>query len=223
MKKALITIVGVDLILLNILVVYGFYQNIIIPRSSDLQSVNKLESKNALEETSIDVQSCPSGCITMISELKTNQNYNDISPSLIPTATPKSIQPFVTPNPKVQSTSYVPIPGSGNTLNNEWTNIDGTDFYLSTSDYPGLGSVHFEANIKLLNGNGEAYVRIYDVTNSRGVDGSVLKTSSQTSVFVSNGPISLWSGYNHYKVQIKSLTADTAYFESGRIKIIAMN
>lgn len=223
MKKVLIAIVAFDLILLNIFVVYSFYQNIFIPGLSESSSVIKLESENSLDDTGIDTLACPTNCIKMFSELKADQNYNEISPSPIPTAKPESIPPAATTKPKVQSTSYLPIPGSGNTLNNQWTDLEGTDFYLSTSDYPGLESVYFEANIKLQNGNGEAYVRIYDVTNLRGVDGSNLKTSSQTSVFVSNGPISLWSGYNHYKVQIKSLTADTAYFESGRIKIITEN
>jgi hypothetical protein len=121
---------------------------------------------------------------------------------------------------KIRKVSYVPIPGSGSTRETNWTSLAGTDFYLTKSDYKGLIGVYFEANIKLINGNGTANVRLYDATHSVAVSGSELSTSNQTSTFVTVGPIPLWEGYNNYQIQAKSLTADTTVFESGRLKII---
>ena len=132
-----------------------------------------------------------------------------------PTPTPRSIS-----TKKSRRTYYVPIPGSGSTLVTDWTSLSGTDFYLSKNDFPGLLEVYFEANIKLMNGNGKAFFRIYDTTHFIGVGGSQIETTSQTSVFVSSGKVFLWEGYNHYIVQAKTLTADTAVYESGKLKII---
>ena len=94
---------------------------------------------------------------------------------------------------------------------------------MSKGDYPGLTEVYFEANMKLVNGNGKGYLRLFDATHSVAVDGSTIETQSQTSVAVGSGKINLWDGYNHYQVQAKSLTADTTVFESGRLKIITKN
>ena len=220
-KKILKSIIILDVIILHILIFYISYQYYF--NSSQINNIDKedieIVDATTIQET-IGTTSCPSDCVNMIESLEPGVTEENIS---IPTPTSRTVNAPAAATQKVKSTSYLPISGSGSTLNAVWTDLEGTDFYMSTSDYPGLLGVYFEANIKLLNGNGEAYVRIYDVTNSRGVDNSTLKTSSQTSVFASDGPISLWSGFNHYIIQVKSLTADTAYFESGRLKIITEN
>lgn len=219
----------VDIILLNIFALYVAYGLLVAGSVPNTNSADALYSQNAFDQIALNnerseadivnsanttsgSQVCPASCIEKIDEA--------VSASVI-TYTPAPV--ISTSKPKSKSVSYLPIPGSGNTLNSDWTNIDGTDFYMKAGDYEGLLGVYFEANIKLQNGNGEAFVRLYDVTNSRGVDASSLSTKEQTSTFVSGGPISLWAGYNHYKIQIKTLTADTAYYESGRLKIITNN
>lgn len=141
--------------------------------------------------------------------------------SVTPTATPKV--PTPTAKTKVKSVSYVPIPGAGSTLATDWTALAGTDFYLGKADFPGLTEVYFEANVKLLNGNGAAFVRVFDVIHGIAVVGSEVQTSNQTSTFLSSGKISLWEGFNHYQVQAKSLTADTTVYESGRLKMVSEN
>lgn len=188
------------------------------------------EEKENTEENIIrslqinDDTSCSNNCISYI-----DQKIASITPvvqkevvqrELVVTQAPAQ-QTIVTTEAKTKSVNYMPIPGAGNTLETSWTVIEGSDFYLSKVDYPGITEVYFEANMKLKNGNGKGYLRVYDVTNSRAVDGSEIETSSQTSEFVSSGMISLWEGYNHYIIQARSLTADTTYFESGRLKIIS--
>lgn len=124
-----------------------------------------------------------------------------------------------TPKTKTRSVVYIPIPGSGFTTNNVWTDLSGTDFYFNKSDYPGLIAVAFEANLRLFNGNGTAYVQIYDVTHGVGVQGSDVSTSSQASTAVISGSVTFWAGKNLYRIQAKSLTADTAMFDGGRLKL----
>jgi hypothetical protein len=122
--------------------------------------------------------------------------------------------------PKVKTTQYIPIPGNGSTLENKWVDLTGTEFYISTDDYPSLIGAYFEANMKLTNGNGLAYLRLFDITAGVEVWGSEVSTNSQNFTSVSSGKLTIRNGTHLYRVQAKSLTADTTVFNSGRIKII---
>ncbi len=142
-----------------------------------------------------------------------------------PGATPVSTRTTVSQpaRTKVRSLTYVTIPGSGNTLNNNWTDLAGTDFYFDPADYPGLVEVYFEASMRLFNGNGMAYVRLFDTNHGIGVQGSDVQTNSQASTVVTSGKVSFWAGKNLIRVQTKSLTADTAIYDSGRLRIVTEN
>jgi len=134
-----------------------------------------------------------------------------------PTSTSTPVKPAVS---KQTSVTYIPIPGSGQTLSNQWVDLTGTEFYLAKQDFPGLKEIYFEANLKLFNGNGKAYLRLFDVTNGIEVWGSQIETSSQADTMVSSSQITLRPGNNLIRVQAKSLTADTTIFTSGRLKLI---
>lgn len=176
---------------------------------SDIQTTEELQERYCLDD-----------CISYVDAKIAALDTESFSPTS--TLAPTETQVFKETNiSKTKNVSYVPIPGSGSILNTNWTNITGTDFFMSKNDYPGLIGVYFEANMKLLNGNGSASLRIYDATHGIAVSGSEISTSSQTSIFVSSGNINLWDGYNNYRVQAKSLTSDTTVFESGRLKIVS--
>ena len=140
----------------------------------------------------------------------------------LPTATPTKIAPKEA-TILVKSTQYIPIPGSGSTLENKWVDLTGTEFYISTNDYPNLLGAYFEANMKLINGNGLAYLRLFDITAGVEVWGSEISTNSQNFTSVSSGKMTIRNGTHLYRVQAKSLTADTTVFNSGRIKFILEN
>ena len=74
--------------------------------------------------------------------------------------------------------------------------------------------------MKVTNGNGAAYARLFDVTHGVAVDGSELSSSAENFAQISSGRIRVWSGNNLYRVQIKSLNGFTVYFDSGRMKIV---
>lgn len=166
--------------------------------------------------------SCPANC----EELIKNELSNVVTPviSLIPSKvlSPTPTTKIVQRNSiqKTRSTQYIPIPGTGSTLENVWTDLQGTEFYISTDDYSGLVGAYFEANMRLLNGNGLAYLRLFDVTAGIEVWGSEISTNSQSFTSVSSGKLTLRNGNHLYRVQAKSLTADTTVFNSGRIKVI---
>ena len=124
---------------------------------------------------------------------------------------------------KVRSVSYLPIPGNGSTSANDWASISGTDFYIDTTDYSGLVNIYLETNGHLFNGNGIAFIRLFDVTHGVGVQGSEVRTTNQADTALVSGQVSFYAGKNLIRVQAKSLTADTAIFTSGRLKITVEN
>lgn len=223
-RKLLLAIVVIDLFILNIISGYLLHQKLTTDNDRpEVMISDEIDLHPETEESA--ATSCSTECSRIVDEKLANFMIAQQS-----TDTDDRVEDEVKIQPtqaisqeKKRSVSYVPIPGSGNTLNNDWVTLQGTDFYLSKSDYAGLQEVYFEANMYLKNGNGKAYLRIFDVTHGVGADGSQIETSSQDSTFVSSGKVNLWDGYNHYVVQARSLTADTTYFESGRLKIIQEN
>jgi hypothetical protein len=68
-----------------------------------------------------------------------------------------------------------------------------------------------------------AYLRLFDVTAGVEVWGSEISTGSQNFTSVSSTKMTIKNGTHLYRVQAKSLTADTTIFNSGRIKFILEN
>lgn len=153
------------------------------------------------------------------------QSYVDSKIAALPTSPPanSAVIPSVATRPKIRTVSYLPISVGGSTGNNDWTTLSGTDFYFDTSDYPGLVEIYFEVTAKLFNGNGTAFVRLYDSTHGVGVQGSEVQTGQQQDTVVESGKVSFYRGKNLIQVQAKSLTADTAIFTSGRLRIVTEN
>lgn len=151
------------------------------------------------------------------------QKYIDSKIIAFPTASPSPIKVVIPTHTKVRTISYLPVPGSNSTTANNWADLSGTDFYFDPHDYSGLISIYFETNLHLFNGNGLAFVRLFDVTHGVGVQGSEVQTSKQADTAVESGQVSFYAGKNLIRVQAKSLTADTTVFTSGRLKITTEN
>ncbi len=164
----------------------------------------------------ITTQKCDADCQQKINRLIT-KHLSQISTTPTP-STPSPTPAKIISDRQVQ---YFPIPGSGSTSDNKWVNLSGTEFFLSTNDYPNLSQIYFEANLKLLNGNGLAFLRLFDATAGIEVWGSEISTSSQYFTSASSANLTLRPGTRLYRVQAKSLTADTTIFNSGRLKLIS--
>jgi hypothetical protein len=147
-----------------------------------------------------------------------------ITTSVFPTPTAKPVTAAKsTTTQKTRREEILTIPGSGSSLINNWTDLSGTEFYFDTRDYPGLVEVYFEANMRLHNGNGVAYVRLFDITNGIAVVGGENNTTSQSDVWVKSQKVYFWAGRNLIRVQAKSLTADTAVYNQGKLRIVTEN
>ncbi len=209
-KKLILPFIILNLLILDGAVIYfWFFQPKPIP------VVSEVPNTSAPQITYQD--QCGPECQKYITD--------QLSAYKLPTPKPTiATRVAVAPTPvKTIRLTYVPIPSSGNTTNNEWTDLSGTDFYFNTAEYTGLKQVQFEATMKLLNGNGTAYLRLFDTTNGIAVQGSEVETTSQSSTVIVASPLNFWAGKNLIRVQAKSLTADTAIFDGGRLKVITEN
>ena len=219
LNKILKILLILDLVGVNIALGYVIYTSkvsttpfISSPKSSDLQ----LGGENRV----VYKDECGLECQKYISDKVTELQSNRVGVTSVPTEKAVVKTPTKT---KTRTVSYVTVPGSGSTLANSWTDLIGTDFYFNKADYPGLIEIYFEVNMSLFNGNGMAYVQLFDVTHGVGVQGSDVKTNSQTNTLVTSGKVTFWAGKNLVRVQAKSLTADTAIYTSGRLRIVTEN
>jgi hypothetical protein len=212
MKKTLIGIALIlgDLIFLNFKV---------------LSSKLKISSNNEISNTSPYPSPTPINIQNLESRIMNLEQKAKITTTPAPTAKITVPPPVLAmpPKTKVRSVQYVTIPGSGSSQNNNWTDLPGTDFYFDTGDYPGLSEVYFEANMKLFNGNGTAYVRLFDTNHGIGVQGSEIGSNKQADTLIDSGKVTFWAGKNLIRVQAKTLTADTTIYNYGRLRIVTVN
>ena len=201
----------VNLILLNVGLAF-LWQNRRQPISTpsdknNSPSYQELETKlNQLKDTLTQLQSLQTATTTGLPAVEgTPLSERSVGPS----------EPV-----KTKTTTYMPIPGSGSILSYDWVNLSGTEFYFNPADFPGLVEVRFEANMRLFNGNGLAFLRLFDTTNGIEIWYSQIQTGNQDSTVVVSDPLPFRSGNNLIVAQAKSLTADTTVFNSGRLKIV---
>ena len=128
----------------------------------------------------------------------------------------------VTTAPTEKKTSYISLSGPITTTSTAWVDASGVEVYVDlTNDYSKDATVSWEATLSVANGNGQAFARLFDVTHGIAVNGSEISlTNNATPTLVSSGNLSLWSGKNLYRVQLKSLNSFVVTFASGRIKIV---
>jgi len=197
--KLIPIILIINLLVLNLAFIYLYFK----PRSSPTPVPE--------EEPVSDLQ-------TKIDQLKNDLLVlqSQMSVTSIPSSAPPLRGPTAAP-----LTSYIPIPGSGSLLVYQWTSLPGTEFYFNPADFPALDKAYFEANMKLLNGNGQAFLRLFDLTAGIEIWGSEIKTANQADTVVVSDPLQFRSGNHLICVQAKSLTADTTIYNSGRLKIIS--
>ena len=101
----------------------------------------------------------------------------------------------------------------------DWTDIAATDFYFNFADYSQAKSASFQASLQSFPSQDSVYLRLYDVTNKRAVDGSELITDSVTYTLVTSGTLSIWQGNNLYRIQGKGINGNTLNFSNSKLRI----
>lgn len=161
------------------------------------------------------VDKCGDECKKQIEEIVT-KNKTETVKTVVNTPVP-----VITSKPKAQ-TAYIPIAGPLSSTSKDWYDLAGTEFYLNfNTDYGKSAYANWDASLRVKDGNGTVYARIYDVTNKIAVNGSEISISSKGDLTqVISGALNFWAGNNLYRVQLKSLNGFEVTFGSGRVKII---
>ena len=140
--------------------------------------------------------------------------------TITPVPTTVQKQTVTTSSTTTKQTTYVSL-GSGSTINQDWETLEDSTVVMDlTQDYNAHATVSWEASLKIANGNGTAYARLFDATHGIAVDGSEFKVDESSSfVQRTSKNLPFWQGRNTYKVQIKSLNGYETTISGGRLKI----
>jgi hypothetical protein len=213
-------------IILAFLIGFSFYQytqiNLLHDSLTELKSQIDLPShhiSNPTNTTNIannGVENCLEDCKKQI-QIQIETAISKITITPVPTTVQKQT---ITTNSTTKQTTYVSL-GSGSTVNSDWETLEDSAVVLDlASDYNANATISWEASLKILNGNGSAYARLYDSTHNIAVDGSEFQVDeSSTFVQRTSKNLPFWKGRNTYKVQIKSLNGYEVTVSGGRLKI----
>lgn len=165
------------------------------------------------------IDQCGDECRTQINK-KISESISTISGNTKETVKTVTITPA--PVKAKTQTAYIPIAGPINTTSSNWYDAPGTEFYLDyNTDYGKSAYANWDASLKIKDGNGTVFARLYDVTNKIAVNGSEVSISNSGTLSQAiSGGLSFWAGNNLYRVQLKSLNGFEVTFGGGRVKII---
>jgi mannose-6-phosphate isomerase-like protein (cupin superfamily) len=127
----------------------------------------------------------------------------------------------VSTNTSSKQTTYIPMGTTFSTKSMDWVDVPDSSVYVDLiNDYGSDTWVSWEVSLKVSQGNGKAFARLYDDTNKIAVNFSELSTESNAFFKqVISGSLPFWRGRNLYKVQIRSLNSSDVTYSGGRIKI----
>ncbi len=112
--------------------------------------------------------------------------------------------------------SFLLIPG-GSSIGGDWTKVPGTEFWFDQSLYGEVAEVTWQGWVD----NGFGQIRLYDMTNNRGVDGSEVSVNSSGKASFYSLPLVIWRGQNQYYIQIKNVNLTTVTVSSPRLRVLS--
>ncbi len=141
--------------------------------------------------------------------------------SKLETAAPVSVNSTTTTSASTTSNSkapqYIYPLGYGNsTTKTDWTEITTLSVVIDPALYSGYSSMQLEGLIRVRDGNGTAYARLY--SNGLAIIPSEISTNSWQNTWISSKTFTV-SSKKTYTFQVKSLTGYEAFIEDARIKI----
>lgn len=150
--------------------------------------------------------SCPAVCLEAISKAAVS------SVQATPVQQPAVAEPMV-------KELYIPL-GSGSITSKNYTGLSGVESVIDMANYPNIKSIIFEASMRIPTANGQAYAKLYNVTDSHDVWNSEVYAEGSAGYRAESGEISLASGRKLYRVMMKSTVGYEAILDSARIKIL---
>jgi len=206
MHKFLLPIVGVAIFIISFI----FVRDTLTRIYSDIRA-NKVQTGAVTTEKS--------GCDTACQKEIADQVARAVATL---SALPKvaAINSLPAPTSKPQDV-YIQISGFGSTEKTDWVDIVASDFSFDVNhDFEKGANFAWEGFLRIPNGSGTAYARIYDVTHGIAVNGSQISVTDQRDFSRANSTnMYFWAGRNVYRVQIKSLDFYDVDYTGGKIRV----
>lgn len=131
---------------------------------------------------------------------------------------PKKASPSA-PARTVAKEYYIPF-GTGNAWSTDWIDVPGVQAYIDGDAYGSIKNAVFEATMHVPTGNETAEIQLFNVTAGHPVWGSsIVFDGGTTSKFLTSKPITIESGSNLYKIQMKTQLSYPAYLDQARVHI----
>lgn len=176
--------------------------------------LRKLNIPASIKEIIVNKENCNDECKKLIKE--------EVEKAIakIPSVSPKSV--LTQKSGIVSQTQIISLGGSYSTTSASWVDVPGSEATFNIEkDYSKNAQVSFQASLKIRDGNGQTFARLYDSTHAMAIFGSEISTTNNSDFqSISSRNLNLWSGYNTYKVQIKSPNSKEMVYTGGGIKII---
>lgn len=119
-----------------------------------------------------------------------------------------------------QAPVYIPLGSSDSSSTTDWTTVVTPQVEIDPADYPGYTKMYLEATVRVFQGNGSGYVRLFNNTDGLAILSSEISTTSGSYNTVVSGSFNLNSGKKQYRLQLKSLTGYEVSVQFARIKVV---
>lgn len=166
-------------------------------------------------------ESCDDDCL-----LKIYQAILESTKSAQTTFTKSASPTVAVKTPSVSSTvkevKEVFALGSGSSNAGDWTDVAGMQVFIDSTKYKKIKEAVFEATIRIPTGNEVAYARLFNVTDNDPAWNSEISVEGGKAELVNSGPIFLGIGNKLYQVQMKTSLKHTAFIDSARVRITAV-
>lgn len=178
--------------------------------SSLLTKLNELSQQigkiTSLEEKITGVEKTTEDLKNRVGNLENNSTTSQGSTTTTSTTTITSKYP-----------QYIYALGyGGSTTSTDWTEISNLKITIDPSLYPGFSNMQLEALVRVKDGNGKIFARLY--SEGTAVTESELSTGSYQNIWTA-GPTFINSSKKTYTIQIKSLTGYEAFISDARVKV----
>ncbi len=151
-----------------------------------------------------DAESCNLACQKLIDE-KINKALTNLNKTSKTTA--------------AKTTAFIPLGSGGSSIERDWVVVEGSDFNFDLKDYSSAAKVYWQGNLKVRDLNSRCYARLYDKTHFRTVDFSEQSTNKTDFENLTSQALSIWTGSNAYRLEIKSLNGIPCYLESPKLLV----
>lgn len=120
---------------------------------------------------------------------------------------------------QAKSPAYIPLGSTGSSQALDWTSLATFEAEINSDDYTGYSNMYLEVNMRAFQGNGKAFARLSNKTDSTAVGSSEVSTTSSDYTSITSAGFKLLGGKKTYRLQLKTLTGYAADVQFARIKV----